>query len=109
MSVTWLSTHVFYRPLVRPGSVSNSDLTLLKQVDGWKWAYLLLAGALPMLVISLGFILGPLHSSLQPVGTLVGIVGLGGLAGFFMVLMLFKAIQNDLELLRQLLEACGSK
>lgn len=107
--VTWLCTHVFYRPLVCPGSVSDVDFALLKQVDSCKWTYLSLAGALPMLVISLGFILGSLYSSPQAVSILLGIVGLGGLAGFFMVLMLFKAIQNDLELLHQLLWASGSK
>jgi len=109
MVVTWLCTHIFYRPLVCPGSVSDIDITLLERVDRWKWTYFLLAGALPMLVISLGFILGPLHSSPQSVSALLGIVGLAGLAGFFMTLMLFKAIQNDLDLLRHLLWACGSK
>lgn len=109
MMITALCTHVFYRPLIRPGSVSNIDITLLDQVDSWKWTYLLLAGSLPMLVISLGFFLGPQLSSPQSVNILLGVVGLGGFAGFFMVLMLFKTIQNDLELLRQLLWACGSK
>ena len=109
MMVTGLCTHVFYRPFVCPGSVSKNDITLLEQADSWKWTYLLLAGALPMLVISLGFFLGPQLSSPQTVNILLGIVGLGGFAGFFMVLMLFKTIQNDLELLRQLLWACGSK
>ncbi len=109
MMVTWLNTHVFYRPFVCPGTTSDADFALLKQVDSWKWTYLSLAGALPMLVISLGFILGPLHSSQQAVSIMLSIVGLGGLAGFFMVLILFKAIQNDLELLRQLLWASGSK
>jgi eukaryotic-like serine/threonine-protein kinase len=102
--VTWLCTHVFYRPFVLPGSVSAGDIALLEQVEGWKWTYLLLAGALPMLVISLGFIVAP-----QSVNLLLGIVGLTGLAGFLLALMLFKAIQDDLVLLRQVLWACGSK
>ena len=108
MIVTWLCTHVFYRPLVLPGSVSTGDIALLEHVEGWKWTYLLLAGALPMLVISLGFIVGPQSGALS-VNILLGIVGLAGLAGFLLALMLFKAIQNDLVLLRQVLWACGSK
>ncbi|MGR9088140.1 MAG: toll/interleukin-1 receptor domain-containing protein [Gammaproteobacteria bacterium] len=109
MLVTWLCTHVLYRPLVKPGSVSAADIDSLNQVESRKWTYFMFAGALPMLVISLGFILGPLYSFPQAVDTLLGIVGLGGLAGFFMTLMLFKAIQNDLELLRLLLWASGPK
>jgi len=44
MIVTWLCTHVFYRPFVCPGSISDGDFALLKQVDSWKWTYLSLAG-----------------------------------------------------------------
>ena len=108
LMVTWLCTHVFYRPLVLPGSVTSGDIALLDQVEGWKWTYLLLAGALPMLVISVGFIAGP-QSGAMLVNMLLGIVGIAGLVGFLLALMLFKAIQNDLVLLRQLLWACGSK
>ena len=109
MLVTWLCAHVYYRPLLSPGLESAHDLSILEQVNSMKWKYFLLTGALPILVISLGFILGPLHSSPQSVNTLLGIVGLLGLAGFLVVLMLFKAVQNDLKLLRQLLWVYGRK
>jgi len=56
----------------------------------------------------LGFIVGP-QSGAQSVNILLGIVGLTGLAGFLLALLLFKAIQDDLVLLRQVLLACGSK
>ncbi len=37
----------------------------------------------------------------QSVNILLGIAGLSGLAGFLLALWLFKAIQNDLVLLRR--------
>ena len=109
MVVTWLCARVYYRPMLAPGLEPAHDLAVLEKVNSMKWKYFLLTGALPMLVISLGFILGPLHPSPQSVNMLLGIVGLLGLAGFLMALMLFKAIQNDLKLLRQLLWAYGTK
>jgi hypothetical protein len=108
LMVTWLCTRVFYRPFVIPASVSSEDIALLEKVGDWKWTYLLLAGALPMLVISVGFIIGP-QAGPQSVNILLGIAGLSGLAGFLLALWLFKAIQNDLVLLRQMLWACGPK
>lgn len=106
--VTWLCTRLFYRPFVIPGSVSSEDNLLLEQIERWKWIYLLLAGALPMLVISLGFIIDP-QSGAQSVNLLLGIAGLAGLAGFLLALWFFKAIQNNLVLLRQMLWASGPK
>lgn len=109
MIVTWLCTHVYYRQLVIAGLNADNELKILDRIDSMKWKYFLLTGALPMLVISLGFIIGPMLSSPQSVSTLLGTVGLVGLAGFLLALTLFKAIQNDLKLLRQLLWACASK
>ena len=107
--VTWLSTHLYYRPLLSPGLDSDQERFLLEQVGSMKWKYFLLTGAIPMMIISLGFILGPLHSSPQLINPLLGVVGLLGMGGFLMALALFKALQSDFALLRKLVWACGRK
>lgn len=109
MLVSWLCTRLYYRPLLIPGLDTANELSNLARVDSMKWKYFLLTGAIPMLVISMGFILGPIHSSPESINTLLGFVGLIGLVGFLLALLLFKAIQGDFRLLRQLIWAFGRK
>jgi len=100
LAVTWLCTRVFYLPLVRPGSTTPQDKAALERLRQWLWRYLMLAGALPMLTITLGLTLDPLAGSTGH-STLLGMLGLGGLGGFVLAIRLFRSIQSDLELLKQ--------
>lgn len=100
LAVTWLCTRVLYPPLVRPGSTSFQDEAALERLRRWIWRYLLLAGALPMLAITLGLTLSPLAGSTGH-STLLGMLGLGGLGGFVLAIRLFRSIQSDLEILKQ--------
>jgi hypothetical protein len=107
LGVTWLCARVFYFPLAPPGSATAEDAATLDRVDALKWRYLVLAGTLPLLVITLGLISSPApHSSTGTI--LLGILGLAGLGGFLLALWLFKAIQNDVALNRQATITYGS-
>ncbi|MGE3151817.1 MAG: toll/interleukin-1 receptor domain-containing protein [Nitrospiraceae bacterium] len=107
LGVTWLCTRVLYLPLVRPGSTTSQDGAALERLRRWIWRYLLLAGVLPMLAITLGLTLSPLAGSTRH-STLLGMLGLGGLGGFVLAIGLFRSIQNDLELLRQVVKRSSS-
>lgn len=68
----------------------------------------MLAGALPMLVVTLGLVLSPQVGS-RTASILLGVLGFGGLAGFIVALWLFRVIQADLALLKQATWAYGTK
>lgn len=99
LGVTWLCTHVLYLPLIQPGSTTSEDEAALERVEHWNWRYLLLAGSLPMLAITLGIVLSRAESAATSV--LLGALGLGGLGGFVLAIWLFKSIQSDLVTLKQ--------
>ena len=106
--VTWLCTHVYYMTFVTPGSVAANDLATLSRVDSWRWRYLAMAGALPMLVLALGVMLGsPLGSRSAEI--LLGVFGVVGVVGFILALWLFQAIQADIILLKEATLAYGNK
>jgi TIR domain len=98
--VTWLCTHVYYRAFITPGSVTAEDITTLARVDSWRWRYLAMAGALPMLVLALGVIFGSSIGS-RWASILLGIFGVVGVAAFILALWLFQAIQADIALLKE--------
>ena len=107
LGVTWLCTHVFCLPLIQPGTTSLADETELERVERWNWRYLLLAGVLPMLAITLGIVLS--RSDLAATYILLGALGLGGLAGFVLAIRLFKSIQSDLAVLKQAARQSSAK
>jgi hypothetical protein len=107
LGVTWLCTHVLYLPLIQPGSTTAADETVLERVERWNWRYLLLAGSLPMLAITLGIVLN--RSELAATYILLGALGLGGLGGFVLAIWLFKSIQNDLTVLKQAARQSSAK
>jgi TIR domain len=98
--VTWLCTRAYYITFVTPGSVAANDLATLTRVDSWRWRYLAMAGALPMLVLALGVILGSSIGS-RSASILLGIFGVVGVVGFILALWLFRAIQADIALLKE--------
>ncbi|MDD5579914.1 MAG: toll/interleukin-1 receptor domain-containing protein [Methylobacter sp.] len=106
--VTWLCTHVFYPPLLTPGSVAAGDMATLTRIDSLRWRYLAMAGALPMLVLALGLILGPSVGS-RWATILLGAGGFVGVAGFVFALSLFQAIQADIFLLKEAALAYANK
>ena len=106
--VTWLCTHVFYPAFITPGSVVSDDVATLTRVDSWRWRYLAMAGALPILVLALGLILGPSVGS-RWATVLLGIFGFVGFAGFICALWLFQEIQSDIVLLKEATLAYGTK
>ena len=106
--VTWLCTRVYYPAFIAPGSVAADDITMLTRVDSWRWRYLAIAGAMPMLVLALGLILGSSVGS-RSATILLGISGFVGVAGFIFALFLFQAIQADIALLKEATLAYGSK
>lgn len=106
--VTWLCTRVYYPAFIAPGSVAADDITMLTRVDSWRWRYLAMSGALPMLVLALGLILGSSVGS-RSATILLGISGFIGVAGFIFALFLFQAIQADIALLKEATLAYGSK
>jgi hypothetical protein len=100
LAIAWLCTHVLYLPLLRPGSTTLQDEAALERLRRWKWRYLLLAGTLPMLAITLALALSPLAGSAgHPM--LLGILGLGGIVGFVLAILLSQHIEGDLEILEQ--------
>jgi hypothetical protein len=106
--VTWLCTHVFYPAFLTPDSVAADDVATLTRVDSWRWRYLAIAGALPILVLALGLILGPSVGS-RWATILLGICGFVGFAGFISALWLFQEIQSDIVLLKEATLAYGTK
>ncbi|MBA3493665.1 MAG: toll/interleukin-1 receptor domain-containing protein, partial [Gammaproteobacteria bacterium] len=88
LSVTWVCTHVLYLAFIAPGSTQAENTALLNRIDAWKWRYLMLAGALPMLVVTLGLVLSPQVGS-RTASILLGVLGFCGLAGFIVALWLF--------------------
>jgi len=103
--VTWLCAHVFYPAFITPDSVAADDVATLTRVDSWRWRYLAMAGAFPMIVLALGIILGPLVGS-RWASILLGIFGF---AGFISALWLFQAIQSDIDLLKEATLAYDTK
>ena len=67
-----------------------------------------MAGALPILVLALGLILGPSVGS-RWATVLLGIFGFVGFAGFICALWLFQEIQSDIVLLKEATLAYGTK
>ena len=67
-----------------------------------------MAGALPMLVLTLGLVLGPQVGS-RWASMLLGILGFGSLVGFILALWLFRAIQANIALLKEATWAYGAK
>jgi hypothetical protein len=108
LAVTWLCTHVFYPAFMTPGSVAADDVATLTRVDSWRWRYLAMAGAFPMIVLALGIILGPSVGS-RWASILLGIFGFVGFAGFISALWLFQEIQSDIVLLKEATLAYGTK
>lgn len=108
LAVTWLCTHVFYPAFITPGSVAADDVATLTRVDSWRWRYLAMAGAFPMIVLALGIILGPSVGS-RWASILLGIFGFVGFAGFISALWLFQEIQSDIVLLKDATLAYGTK
>ncbi len=106
--VTWLCTRVYYPAFVTPGSVAGDDIAMLTRVDSWRWHYLAMAGALPMLVLALGLILGSSVGS-RSATILLGISGVVGVVGFIFALFLFQAIQTDIAVLKEATLAYSSK
>jgi TIR domain len=106
--VTWLCARVYYPAFIAPGSVAADDIAMLTRVDSWRWRYLAIAGALPMLVLALGLILGSSVGS-RSATILLGISGFVGVAGFIFALFLFQAIQDDIALLKQATLTYGSQ
>jgi len=103
LAVAWLCTRVLYLPLVQPGSATPADEAALERLGRWSWRYLLMAGTLPLLTITLGLALSP------PVGSaghsaLLGLLGLGGIGGFVLAIQLFRSIQRNLLVLQQAVE-----
>jgi len=106
--VTWLCAHVFYPAFITPDSVAADDVATLTRVDSWRWRYLAMAGAFPMIVLALGIILGPSVGS-RWASILLGIFGFVGFAGFISALWLFQEIQSDIVLLKEATLAYGIK
>ena len=106
--VTWLCTHVFYLAFVAPGPSNPDDIEVLSRVDSWRWRYLAMAGALPMIVLALGVILGPALGSRWG-AVLLGLFGVVGTFGFFLALWLFQAIQTDIAILKEAIFAYSTK
>jgi uncharacterized caspase-like protein len=94
--VTFPWVRVLYPPLVRPGSTTSDDRRRLEWLDGYTWWYLLLAGSVPMAVMTVALWAGPRNeSSLLPVLSLASLAGLGG------AFWLCRALQGDLGVLKQ--------
>jgi TIR domain len=98
--VTWLCAHVYYLAFITPASVAADDMDTLNRVDSWRWRYLAMAGALPMLVLALGVVFGSSIGS-QWASILLGIFGVVGVVAFILALWLFQAIQADITLLKE--------
>jgi hypothetical protein len=99
--VTWLSSRVFYPGLVQPGAMLPEDFHELEKLERTSWNFLVLAGALPMLAIATGLVMSPFTQSTDN-AFLLGILGLGGFGGFLAAIGLFRAIQGDLAVLKEL-------
>jgi hypothetical protein len=99
---------VFYPAFIAPGSVAADDVATLTRVDSWRWRYLAMAGAFPMIVLALGIILGPSVGS-RWASILLGIFGFVGFSGFISALWLFQGIQSDIVLLKEATLAYGTK
>ena len=94
--VTFPWVRVLYPPLVRPGSTTSDDRSRLERLDGYTWWYLLLAGSVPMAVMTVALWAGSRNeSSLLPVLSLGSLAGLGG------VFWLCRTLQRDLGVLKQ--------
>jgi len=106
--VTWLCTHVFYPAFITPGLDAADDNITLTRVDSWRWRYLAMAGALPILVLAMGLILGPTVVS-RWATILLGIFGFVGFSGFISALWIFQEIQSDIVLLKEATLAYGTK
>lgn len=98
--VAWLSSHILYLGLVPPGSTSQEDEAGLNRLDQLQWRYLILAGALPMLAITVALVLSPMTAS-QTSSALLGVLGLAGIGGFVVSIWFFRLIQHDLAILRK--------
>jgi TIR domain len=103
LAVAWLCTRVLYLPLVLPGSTTLEDEAALERLGRWSWRYLLMAGTLPLLAITLGLSLSPLARSAGH-STLLGLLGVGGIGGFVLAIQLFRSIQRNLLVLQQAVE-----
>jgi hypothetical protein len=101
--VAWLCTRVLYLPLVQPGSATPADEAALERLGRWSWRYLLMAGTLPLLAITLGLSLSPLSGSTGH-SALLGLLGLGGIGGFVLAIQLFRSIQRNLAVLQEVVE-----
>ncbi len=93
---TFLAVRVLYPALVEPGSGNETDIRELARIDDWINVYLVLAAAVPLLALTV--------LSVLRVGSpmLVGILGLGGMAGFVAMYGLSRVIRRDLEALREI-------
>jgi hypothetical protein len=96
-AVTFLSVRVVYPALVRPGSTRTDDRVRLERLDNSTWWYLLLAGSVPTVVISVALLAKPREEM-----WLLPYLGLGGFAGLALAFWLCRVLQRDLAVLKQL-------
>lgn len=94
--VTFLWVRVLYPSLVKPGSTTMEDRNWLERLDGSTWRYLLLAGSVPMLVITLALGIGSPNES-----PLLAVLGLSSVAGLVIAFWLCRMVQSDLGVLKQ--------
>ena len=100
LAVAWLSTRMLYLQLIRPGSTTAEDEAGLDHLGRSCWRYLLIAGTSPLLAITLELSLRPLTDA-NGHASWLGLLGVFGIVGFVLAIQLFRSIQSDLAVLRQ--------
>jgi serine/threonine protein kinase len=91
--VTFLASRAFYPLLLTPDSSHSAEATRLFGLARQAWFYLLLAGSVPLMAVTLLVSMG------TPNQFALGVAGAGGLAGLGLAFWLCRTIQQDLEAL----------
>jgi Caspase domain len=96
-AVTFLSVRVVYPALVRPGSTRTDDRVRLERLDNSTWWYLLLAGSVPTVVISVA-----LWGTVKDEHKLLPVLGLSSFTALALAFWVCRVLQRDLAVLKQL-------
>ena len=96
---TFLAVRGIYPALLRPGAAVPEDIQDLRRVTHWLAGYLIVAASVPLLALTVLSFLSESGSRI-----LQGILGLGGLIGFFGVFALSAVIRADVEALTEVVQ-----
>ncbi|MFN9372332.1 MAG: serine/threonine-protein kinase [Planctomycetaceae bacterium] len=91
--IAWLSASVFYPALVELQRLTREDRQELRSLRRWSWFFLLLAAFVPFASVAILAMLGTSR------GTALILLAGGGVLGLGMALLIFRALQRDLQTL----------